>query len=142
MPMQKMEYEKVPEGTGKAEWSRRQRGGVDLWMTGEGGGCVAGAAHGGPGDWMGGRTSSPTAVRQSDVDGARVAARGQRWWGSHMTWLADQGEGVPVRRKWGAELPVGEKNTDTVRAHFTGATLAPAQTTQGQSGQEEVYMFR
>ena len=32
--MQKMEYEEVPEGTGKDEWSRRQEGGVDLLMTG------------------------------------------------------------------------------------------------------------
>ena len=35
----------------------------------------------------------------------RVAARGQRWWGWHMTWQADRGEGVPVRKEWGGELP-------------------------------------
>ena len=27
----------------------------------------------------------------------RVAAGGRRWWGWHMMWRADQGEGVPVR---------------------------------------------
>ena len=35
----------------------------------------------------------------------RVAAGGQLWWVWHMTWLADKGEGVRVRKEWGGELP-------------------------------------
>ena len=35
----------------------------------------------------------------------RVAEGAQRWWGWHMTWQADWGEGVPVRKVWGGELP-------------------------------------
>ena len=34
--VQAMEYEEVPEGTGKGEWKRRQEGGVDIWVTGGG----------------------------------------------------------------------------------------------------------
>ena len=32
--LQALEYEEVPEGTGKGEWKRRQEGGVDVWVTG------------------------------------------------------------------------------------------------------------
>ena len=74
--------------------------------------------------------------------GYRVVAGGQGWWGWHMTWLSEQGEEVPVRKEWGAEPPGGRKNTGTVRAHCTGATLAPAPTTQGHRGQEVVYTFQ
>ena len=35
--VQALEYEEVPEGTGKGEWKRRQEGGVDVWVTGGGG---------------------------------------------------------------------------------------------------------
>ena len=57
----------------------------------------------------------------------RVAAGGQRWWGWHMTWQADQGEGVPVRKEWGGELPGGGKNQRMVRTHFTGAPVQPGE---------------
>ena len=63
---------------------------------------------------------------------------GQRWWGWHLTWRADQGEGVPVGKKSEGELPGGGKDSSRVRAHFTGAALAPAPTTQGHRGQEVV----
>ena len=36
MQVQALEYEEVPEGTGKGEWKRRQEGGVDVWVTGGG----------------------------------------------------------------------------------------------------------
>ena len=72
----------------------------------------------------------------------RVAAGGQRWWGWHMTWQGDRGEGVPVRKEWGGELPGGEKNTSGVRAHFMRAALTPAPTTQGHRGQDVVCTFR
>ena len=72
----------------------------------------------------------------------RVAAGGQRWWGWQMTWQADRGEGVPVRKEWGGELPGGGKDASGVRAHFTRAALTPAPTTQRHRGQEVVYTFR
>ena len=72
----------------------------------------------------------------------RVAAGGQRWWGWHMTWRADQGERVPARKDWGVGLPGGGKDTSRVRARFTRAALTPAPTTQGHRGQEVVYTFR
>ena len=53
-----------------------------------------------------------------------------------MTWQADRGEGVPVRKEWGGELPVGEQDASWVRAQFTRAALSPAPTTQGHRGQE------
>ena len=31
--------------------------------------------------------------------GYRSAAGGQQWWGWHMTWQADQREGVPIRKR-------------------------------------------
>ena len=71
-----------------------------------------------------------------------MAAGGQRWWGWHMTWQSDWGEGVPVRKEWGGELPGGEKDASGVRAQFTRAALSPAPTTQGHRGQEVVYTFR
>ena len=43
---QALEYEEVPEGTGKGEWQRRQEGGVDVWVTGGGRGSVTTAAQG------------------------------------------------------------------------------------------------
>ena len=72
----------------------------------------------------------------------RVAAGGQRCWGWHMTWQADRGQGVPVRKEWGGELPGGEDDASGVGAHFTRAALTPAPTTQGPRGQEVVYTFR
>ena len=72
----------------------------------------------------------------------RVAAGGQRWWGWHMTWRADRGEGVPVRKEQGGELPRGRRDASVVRTQFTSAVLAPAPTTQRHRGQEVVYAFR
>ena len=71
-----------------------------------------------------------------------MAAGGRRWWGWHMTWRADHGEGVQVRKGWGGELPGGGEDATGVREHFTRAALAPAPTTQGHKGQEVVYAFR
>ena len=71
----------------------------------------------------------------------RVAARGHRWWGWHVTWRADKGEGVPVRKEWGGELPGGGHDASGVRAQFTRAALTLAPTTQGHRGQELVYTF-
>ena len=34
--VQVMEYEEIPEGTGKGQLKRRQEGGVDVWVTGWG----------------------------------------------------------------------------------------------------------
>ena len=42
--LQRMEYEEVPEGTGRGEWNMRQEGRVDLWVT-EGGGAVLQLQH-------------------------------------------------------------------------------------------------
>ena len=66
----------------------------------------------------------------------RVAAGRQQWCGWHMTWRADQGEGVQVRKEFGGELPGGVKDTTMVRAHVPGATLAPAPNRQGHRGLE------
>ena len=74
--------------------------------------------------------------------GYRVAAGGRRWWVWHMTWRADQGEGVPVRKVWGGGAARGRKGRKRVHAHFTRATLAPAPATQGHRGQEVVFAFR
>ena len=71
----------------------------------------------------------------------RVAGGGRRWWGWHMTWRADQVEGVPVRNEWGGELPGGGQGASSVRAQFTRAALLPAPTTQGHRGQGLVYTF-
>ena len=71
----------------------------------------------------------------------RVAAGGRRWWGWHMTWRADQEEGVPVRNEWGGELPGGGHEASSVHAQFTRAALTPAPTTQGHRGQGLVYTF-
>ena len=70
-----------------------------------------------------------------------MAAGGQRLWGWHMTWQADRGEGVPVRKKWGGELRGGEKDASGVRAHFSRAALTPGPITQVDRGQEVVYTF-
>ena len=59
-----------------------------------------------------------------------------------MTWQADRGVGVPVRKKCGGELPGGEQDAGGVRAQFTRAALSPAPTTQGHWGQEVVCTFR
>ena len=58
-----------------------------------------------------------------------------------MTWRADKGEGVPVRKEWGGELPGGGQDASGVRAQFTRAALTPASRTQGHRGQELVYTF-
>ena len=146
--VQEMEYVEVPEGTGKGEWQRRQEGGLDVWVTG-GGEAVLQLQHR---DDVGTRWGAERAV-QMQTDRAvwlepgcrgryRVAVGGQRWWGWHMTWQADRGEGVPVRDKRGGELPGGEQDASGVRAQFTRAALSPAPTTQGHQGQELVYTFR
>ena len=70
-----------------------------------------------------------------------MPAGGQRWWGWHMTWQADKGEGVPVTKEWGGELPEEEQDVSGVRAQFTRAALSPAPMTQGHRGQELVYTF-
>ena len=145
---QGMEYEEVPEGTGKGEWKKRQEGGVDVWVPG-GGEAVLQLQHR---DDLGAGWRAERAV-QICTDRAgwlepgwrgryRVAAGGQRWLGWHMTWQADRGDGVPVRKEWGGELPGGEKDTSGLRAQFKRATLTPAPTTQGDRGQEVVYTFR
>ena len=59
-----------------------------------------------------------------------------------MTWQGHRGEGVPVRKEWGGELPGGEKDTSGVRAHFTRPTLTPALTTQGHRGQVYTWCIR
>ena len=71
----------------------------------------------------------------------RVAAGGRRWWGWHMTWQADRGEGVLVRNEWGGELPGGGHEASSLRAQFTRAALTPAPATQGHRGQGLVYTF-
>ena len=147
--VQALEYEEVPEGTVKSEWKRRQEGGVDVWVTGGGGEAVLQLQHR---DDVGAGWGAERAV-QMRTDRAvwlelgwrntyRLVAWGQRWWGWHMTWQADGGEGVLVRNGLGGELPGGEKDANGVRAHSTRAALTPAPTTQGHRGQEVVYTFR
>ena len=147
--VQALEYEEVPEGTGKGEWKRRQEGGVDVWVTGGGGEGVLQLQHR---DDLGAGSGAERAVHMRTDQAVwleagwrgryRVAAGGQRWWGWHMTWQADRGEEVPVRKEWGGELPEGEKEASGVRAHFIRAALTPAPTTQGHRAQEVVYTFR
>ena len=143
-----MEYVEIPEGTGKAEGNRKQEGGVDVWVTG-GREAVLQLQHR---DELGAGWGAERAV-QIQTDRAEwlepgwrgrcmVAARGQRWWGWHMTWRADHGEEVPVRKEWGGELPAVGEDASGVRAHFTRAVLAPSPTTQGHRGQEVVYAVR
>ena len=143
--MQEMEYVEVPEGTGKGEWQKRQAGG---WTCGSlgGGGAVLQLQHR---DEVGTGSGAERAVEMR-TDRAvwlepgcrgryRVAAGGQRWWGWHMTWQADKGEGVPVRKEWRGELPGGGQDASGVRTQFTRAALSPAPTAQGHRGQEFVY---
>ena len=59
-----------------------------------------------------------------------------------MTWRADKGEGVPVRKEWGGELPGGGRDASGVCTRFRRAALAPERTTQGHRGQEVVYAFQ
>ena len=145
--VQEMEYVEVPEGTGKGEWRRRQAGRPHVWVTG-GGEAVLQLQHR---EDVGTGWGVERAV-QMRTDRAvwlepgwrgryRVAAGGHRWWGWHMTWQADKGEGVPVRKEWGGELPGGGQDASGVRAQFTRAALTPAPTTQGHRGQELVYTF-
>ena len=147
LPVQETEYMEVPEGTGKGEWHRRQAGGVDVWVTG-GGEAVLQLQHR---EDVGTRWGAERAV-QIRPDRAvwlepgwkgryRVAAGGHRWWGWHMTWRADQGEGVPVRKEWGGELPGGGQEASSMCAQFTRAALTPAPTTQGHRGQGLVHTF-
>ena len=106
VPVQEMEYMEVPESTGKGEWHRRQAGGLHVWVTG-GGEAVLQLQHRedvgtGWGAERAVQIRPDTAVRlEPGWKGRyRVAAGGHRWWGWHMTWRADQGEGVPVRKEW------------------------------------------
>ena len=138
---------KVPEGTGKGEWHRRQAGGVDVWVTG-GGEAVLQLQHREDvrTGWGAERAVQMRPNRAVWLEPGwrgryRVAAGGHRWWGWHMTWQADKGEGVPVRKEWGGELPGGGHDASGVRAQFTRAALTPAPTTQGHRGQELVYTF-
>ena len=109
--VQEMEYMEVPEGTGKGVWHRRQAGGVDVWVTG-GGEAVLQLQHredAGTG-WGAKRAVQMRPDRAVWLEPGwgrryRVPAEGHRWWGWHMTWRADKGEGVPVRKEWGGELP-------------------------------------
>ena len=146
--VQEMEYMEVPEGTGKGEWHRRQAGGVDVWVRG-GGEAVLQLQHRedvGTG-WGADRAVQMRPDRAEWLEPGwrgryRVAAGGHRWWGRHMTWRADKGKGVPVRKEWGGEMPGGGHDASGVRAQFTRAALTPAPTTQGHRGQELVYTFR
>ena len=145
--VQEMEYMEVPEGTGKGEWHRRQAWGVDVWVTG-GGEAVLQLQHRedvGTG-WGAERAVQIRPERAVWLERGwkgryRVAAGGSRWWGWHMTWRADQGEGVPVRKGWGGELPGGGLEASSVRTQFIGAALTPAPMTQGHRGQGLVYKF-
>ena len=132
---------------GYAEWRRRQAGGVDVWVTG-GGEAVLQLQHR---EDVGTEWGEERAV-QMRTDRAvwlepgrrgryRMAAGGRWWWGWHMTWRADKGEGVPGRKEWGGELPGGGQDASGVRAQFTRAALTPAPMTQGHRGQELVYTF-
>ena len=58
-----------------------------------------------------------------------------------MTWQADKGEGVSVRKEWGGELPGRGQDATGVRTQFTRAALSPAPTRRGHRGQELVYTF-
>ena len=97
MQVQAIEYEEVPEGTGKGEWKRRQEGGVDLWVTGRGE-AVLHLQHR---DDMGAGWGAERAVemRTDRAVWLEPGLRGERWWVWHMTWWADQGERVPVRKE-------------------------------------------
>ena len=145
--VQEMEYVDVPEGTGKGAWQRRQAGGLDVWVTG-GGEAVLQLQHR---EDVGTGWGAERAV-QMQTDRAlwlepgwsgkyRVGAGGHPCRGWHMTWQADKGEGVLVRKEWGGELSEGGQDASGVRAQFTRAALTPAPTTQGHSGQELVYTF-
>ena len=145
--MQGMEYGEVPECTGKGEWQRRQAGEVDVWVTG-GGEAVLQLQHR---DDVGTGRGAERAV-QMRTDQAvwlepgwrrryRVAAGGKRWWGWHMMWQADKGEGFPVRKEWEGELPGRGQDASGVRTQFTRAALSPAPRTQGHRGKEMVYTF-
>ena len=143
-----MEYEEIPEVTGKGEWNRRHEEGGDMWVTGVGG-AVLQLQHR---DDLGAGCGAERPVQmQSDravwLEGGwrgryRVAAGGQRWWGWHMTWRADRGEGFPVRKEWRGELSGGGKDARRMRTHFTRAAWAPAPTTQGHRGQDVAYAFQ
>ena len=145
--VQEMEYMEVPEGTGKGEWHRRQAGGVGVWVTG-GGEAVLQLQHRkdvGTGWGAEGavqiRPDRAVWLKPGWKGRYTVAAGGRRWWGWHMSWRADQGEGIPVRNEWGGELPGGGHEASSVRAQFTRAALTPAPTTQGHRGQGLVYTF-
>ena len=146
--VQAMDYAEVPEGTGKGEWQRRQDGGVDVRVTGEGEAVLQLQQRDDVGTGWGAqravqmRTDRAVWLEPGWGGRYRVAAGGQWWWGWHVTWQADRGEGLPGRREWGAELPGGEQDAGGVRAHVTRAALSPAPTTQGHRGQELVHTFR
>ena len=142
-----IEYVEVPEGTRKGEWRRRQAGGLDVWVTGEGEAVLQlqhreyVATGWGAERAVQMRTERAVWSEPGSRGRYRVAARRHRWWGWHMTWQADKGEGVPVGKEWEGELPGGGQDASGVRAQFSRAALAPAPTTQGHRGQELVYTF-
>ena len=78
--VQEMEYVEVPEGTGKAEWQRRQAGGLDVWVTG-------GARRG---------YSCSTGMMWGPGGGQREQSRCKRT--ERCGWSRDGGEGTEWRR--------------------------------------------
>ena len=146
--VQEMEYMEVPEGTGKGEWHRRQAGGMDVRVTGGGEAVLQLQHREDPGTAWGAeravqmRSDRAMWLAPGWRGGYRVAAGGHRCWGWHMTWRADKGEGVLVRKEWGGELPGGGHDACGLPAQFTRAELTPVPTTQGHREQELVYTFR
>ena len=145
MQVQEMEYMEVPEGTGKGEPHRGQAGGVDVWVTGGGEAVLQPQHREDVGTGWGGegavqiRPDRAVWLEPGWKGRYRAVAGGRRWWGWHMSWRADQGEGVPCRNEWGGELRGGGHEASSVRAQFTRAALTPAPTTQGHRGQGLVY---
>ena len=120
--VQDMEYMEVPEGTGKGEWHRRQAGGLDVLVIGGGEAVLQLQER----EDVGTSRGAETAVQMLPDRAVwlepgwrgryRVAAGGHWWWGWRMTWRADKGEAVPVRKEWGGELPGGGHDASGVRA--------------------------
>ena len=132
---------------GKVSGAGGRQGGLDVWVTGWGEAVLQLQHTENVGTGWGAeravqlRPDRAVWLEPGWMGRYRVAAGGRRWWGWHMTWRADKGEGVPVRKEWGEELPGGTHDASGVRAQFTRAALTPAPTTQGHRGQELVYTF-